>query len=661
MLTHGNITSNVHSAGVLPHGPEHRLLSVLPISHMLEQTGGLFLPLASGGSIAFSTSLRSSAFLAALAERRPTTLVAVPRILDLLLQAIVRDVERRGRLRHWQAAHRLAARLPQSGRRLLFLPVHQALGGSLRWIFCGGSGLDPELQSAWQRLGITVMQGYGATECSPFVSCQRAIDTLVGTVGRALPEVLVRLNDAGELMVSGPNVTSGYWQNPQATSEAFQDGWYATGDLAHMSQRGDIYLLGRKREMIVLPSGMNVFPADVDAELAHESAFDDAAAVGWSSNEVPAVHAVVIPKAGVHRSKLEEAIRATNTRLAPHQQITGWSVWPEAQLPLTATRKVRRNEVVEWLRKQDQPVSADAPSDDHTSQSSALARLLAQATHRRSSEITPDTALASDLGLDSLARVELAVAIEQSLGVVVSDAAISEVSTVSDLERLVRGSNTSETAPPTATWPFSRITSDVRAGLQYSLLFPLLDRICRPIQVIGLHNLPQAGQVLLVANHASHLDAALVLRCLPPRLRRSMAVAAAQDYFFAFRRRALPAQLLLGAFPLARSGSILPSMEHCGRLADRGRSILVFPEGTRSTDGQVHDFKGGIGLLARELRLPVVPIGISGTAARLPKGRLLPNPGEVRVSFGAPVVRDPAESDQAFADRLREVVFGLLN
>ena len=260
MLTHGNITSNVRSAAVLPHGPEHRLLSMLPMSHMLEQTGGLFFPLSSGANVAFTTSLRSSALMAAFAERQPTTLVVVPRLLDLLLQAIVRDVERRGRLGHWNTAHKLAARLPTPARRTLFLPVHRVLGGSLRWIFCGGSALDPDLQASWRRLGIIVMQGYGATECAPFVSCQRPLDPSEGTVGLPLPGVHVRLADDGELMVSGPNVTSGYWNNRPASDEALCDGWYATGDLARVNQADEIHLLGRKREMIALPSGMNVFP-----------------------------------------------------------------------------------------------------------------------------------------------------------------------------------------------------------------------------------------------------------------------------------------------------------------------------------------------------------------------------------------------------------------
>jgi 1-acyl-sn-glycerol-3-phosphate acyltransferase len=168
------------------------------------------------------------------------------------------------------------------------------------------------------------------------------------------------------------------------------------------------------------------------------------------------------------------------------------------------------------------------------------------------------------------------------------------------------------------------------------------------------------GPLVLVANHSSHLDAPLVLLAMPRRLRRSLAVAAAKDYFFASAYRAVPAQILLGAFPLARTGPILPSLEQCGRLVDRGWSILIFPEGTRSVDGSVGQFKAGIGLLARELRVPVVPIGIHGARERLPKGRTIPVPGSVRLSIGAPVLKDRDETDQTFADRLREQVIALL-
>jgi long-chain acyl-CoA synthetase len=330
-------------------------------------------------------------------------------------------------------------------------------------------------------------------------------------------------------------------------------------------------------------------------------------------------------------------------------------------LPVTSTRKVRRGEIVDWLQKPGRPAAA-AAVDERDNDSSRLVRLLSQATRRAALDIGPDTELVSGLGLDSLARVELAVAVERQMGVLVSDEAMAEVSTVGELERLIAGAGTGRPSPPPATWPFGRLATPARSLGQNGILFPLLERICSPLKVSGQNHLKRLnGPVILVANHASHLDASLVLRTLPRTLRRSIAVAAAQDYFFSSLWRALPAQLFLGAFPLARTGAILPSMELCGRLADRGRSLVVFPEGTRAIDGRVQEFKAGIGLLARELRLPVVPIGISGTDARLPKGRLLPDPGPVQVRFGTPVTRDPEESDQEFANRLRQVVIGLLD
>ena len=483
MLTHGNIVSNVWSASVLPHGPDHRLLSVLPISHMLEQTGGIFLPLSSGASIAFTTSMRSSALLFAFAERRPTTLVAVPRLLDLLLQGIVRDIETRGRLSHWRAAHQLAPQLPMVLRRIMFYPVHRALGGSLRWIFSGGAALDPELQAAWRQLGITLMQGYGATECAPLVSCQRAIDTSIGSVGRALPGITVKLRDDSELMVRGPNVTSGYWQNAQATSEVVHDGWYATGDFARIDDNGEIRLLGRKREMITLPSGLKVFPADIDAELQREATLADAATVSWSSDGSAAVYAVVIPRPDVDPSQVGRAIRSANARLAAHQQITGWSIWPERQLPLTPARKVRRGEIVAWLQRPDQ--TKPDTLDETDSRSPSLLRLLALTTHRQLADILPTTMLTSDLGLDSLARVELAVAIEQQFGVAVSDEAMGQADTVADLEQLIASSPGEVTAKEFPSWPFSALATRARTALQRTLIIPLLRLICRPLVIVG--------------------------------------------------------------------------------------------------------------------------------------------------------------------------------
>lgn len=656
-LTHGNIASNVRSAAVLPHGSHHRLLSLLPLSHMLEQTGGLFFPLASGASVAFVTSLRPSTLMTAFQDRRPTTLVAVPALLELIMRGILRDVEHRGRLSHWHTAQRLAPHLPLALRRLAFLPVHQALGGSLRWIFSGGAPLAPTLQATWRNLGVTVMQGYGATECAPFVCCQRPSSTSLSSAGLALPGVEVRIAENGEICVRGPNVTSGYWEDPVATETVLQNGEYRTGDLGSIDPSGEVRILGRAREMIALPSGMNVFPSDVEQAILAESTVTDAAVVGWAANGSTAVHAVLVPAPHATRDSLIAAVRAANSRLASHQWITDWDVWPNDHLPVTSTRKLRRTEIVAWLEQRDRP--SPAP-EVVPSMAPTLHRILAETAHRSLGEISPTTELSADLGLDSLARVELAVSIEQQLGAEVSDEAIGQAVTVADLDKLISPGAAGRTNAAAPNWPHSRAISTVRQVLQSAVLFPLLDCICRPHLVRSAeHSRTLRGPMIIIANHASHLDAALVLRGLPARIRRRVAVAAAQDYFFQSYARALPAQLLLGAFPLARSGAVLPSMEHCGRLVDRGWSLLIFPEGTRSGSGAIGEFKPGIGLLARELHIPVLPIAIIGAHAVLPKGRLRPHPGPVRLAFGFPTRPMTDETDRAFAERLRRAVVEL--
>ena len=354
------------------------------------------------------------------------------------------------------------------------------------------------------------------------------------------------------------------------------------------------------------------------------------------------------------------AIRRCNARLAPHQQITGWTIWPEPELPRTSTRKIRRNEIIHWLETHN--IGKSEPNNEEPrADSSPLIRVLAGALHKDTSELGPERELTSDLGMDSLARVELAVALDQQLGVFVSDEAVSQARTVADLERLISAADNSRAASPhAASWPFGRLATGARSIAQRSVLFPFLRSICRPLVIEGQEHMQDIqGPRMFVANHASHLDAALVLMALPEDVRRLTVVAAAKDYFFTSVQRALPAQIFLGAFPLARTGAIYSSLDDCGRLVDRGRSLVIFPEGTRSVNGDVAEFKAGVGLLARELRVPVVPIGIRGTRAILPKGRTFPTAGRVRIQLATPLVRCSEESDQEFANRLRECVRSL--
>lgn len=651
MLTHRNILANVGQAlEAMPIRGGQRLLSLLPLSHMLEQTIGLLVALARGATIHYATSHRSSAILAALQRQRIGLIVCVPEVLKLLLAGIEREVERRGRQRRWRSTLELAGRLPMALRPRLFGAVHRRLGGHLRVVLCGGAALDPELWRTWERLGVRVIQGYGATECAPMVSTNRLNRRLPGAVGWPVRGVRARLAPDGEILVRGPNVTTGYWRDEAATAAAFQDGWYCTGDVGRVGERGELRLVGRKKEMIVLADGRNVFPQDVEGELGREAAIKDCAVVGAPrAGGGEEVHAVLIPSGDAEVARA--AVRRANTRLGPHQQVGGMTIWPMSELPRTPSLKVKRAEVLAGIRRPDAAVLAGPPMVDGAE--SGLFRLLARAAGVPVERVRPEADLALDLGLDSLARVELAVLLEEELGRAVSDEEMAEQRTVADLMAALERGGAAGAVEPLPAWPREVPGTLARLAVQDLLLFPLLRLVCRPRRVIGLERLgATGGPALLIANHTSHLDSLAVLATLPPSMRRRTAVAAAADYFFARQPLATFASLALGAFPFHRQGAVSASLAHCGDLADAGQSILIFPEGTRSPDGRLQPFKSGIGLLARELGLPVVPIHLRGLHTVLPKGRSRPRPGPLAVTIGEPLRLDPGLSNAEAAEML---------
>ncbi len=354
MLTHGNILACVTAIQeILPPG-DHRLLSLLPISHMLEQTPGLFVMLSYGAEITYVPSRLPATIIGAMAERRPTMLLAVPLLLELLMHGIEREVRAQGKWRVWMALQRIATVLPIAGRRLLFRSVIAKFGGALEFMFCGGARLEPELARAWERLGIKVVEGYGATECSPLLAANTLDRRIFGSVGRAVRGVELRVTEEGELQARGPNVTSGYWRHPEATAAALTaDGWYRTGDLAEIDAEGNVRLHGRLRDMIVLASGLNVYPEDLEAALREEPEVADCVALLVPDDQRrERIQAVILPSkdgAAPSESALAAAVQRANRRLAPHQRMTGHVRWPDADFPRTTSMKVQRRLVLQRL------------------------------------------------------------------------------------------------------------------------------------------------------------------------------------------------------------------------------------------------------------------------------------------------------------------------
>jgi len=343
-LTHGNILSWVEACTNAIPTQRHRVVSLMPLSHVFGQLAELFYALLVDASVLYVRSMQPRVIFQALRAHRVSTMAVVPMALELFESAIEREAERRGRARRLRAARVVARHLPVFLRRRLFADVHAQLGGGLRLFISSGAALPPPVQSFWEDLGVTVLQGYGATECG-IVCCATARHHEAGIVGRVTAPNELRLDADGQVLVRGPGVFRGYWNDPLATAEAIaNDGSYRSGDLGHFDRHGSLVLHGRAKDMVVLPNGLNVYPEDVESALR-------AAGVPESvvvETEPGTLEAIVRAGERLDADGVAAAVREANRHLGTHQRVQRWQLWPDADFPRTHTLKVRRAAVREW-------------------------------------------------------------------------------------------------------------------------------------------------------------------------------------------------------------------------------------------------------------------------------------------------------------------------
>lgn len=637
ILTHGNIVANV-SAGVqevMPQ-PHWRLLSLLPLSHMLEQTVGLFAVMFGGGRVVYPASRQPSILVRTMQENGITSIVLVPQALELFMNAIEREAERTGKKEQLAKILGIAPKLPVWLRRKLFGKVHRRFGGKLLFVMCGGARLDPPLAEKWEALGVIVLQGYGTTEAAPIVACNSFRYKKLDALGKVLPGQEVRIAEDGEIQTRGPNVTPGYWNQPEITAASFDGDWYKTGDLGHIDEDGFLYFKGRKKDLIVLANGQNVYPEDIEPLLQLHPAIEDAVVVGMPSERGGEdVHAVIIPNEGEDGGT---AIADANPQLAAHQQIRGFTVWPDEEFPRTHTLKVKKNVVLERLMADAQGESqeAAAPAEAGGDEMTPLEQLIVRICEVAPAEVKPESILGADIGLDSLGRVELLSAIEQDLGVYIDETQVNPETTVGDLETLLaQGSASEDERFP--GWSRAAWCRVARSVLHYVIVRPGVGLLYQ-IDVGGKENLAGlSGPLLFAANHNLKVDAGMILMSLPASMRWRLGIAAAADNYFSSVWWRIFSPLLGNTFPFARYGPVRRSLENLGDLLDNEWSVLIFPEGDR-TDGEIKPFKPGTGFVAMEARTPVVPIRVKLLQQGVFEGASFPSRGKVSVQIGKPLV-----------------------
>ena len=371
MLTHRNLTANIEGISqYIICDTSSRLLSILPLSHMYEQMGGLLAVLYFGASVTYPTSRQPTVLARTMQERRITTMLLVPQGLELLMNGIEREVRRQGKEALWGKLLKLAEKTPFGLRRRLFGRVHRQFGGKLDFIVSGGAALDPELDRKWELLGVKIIQGYGATEASPVISNHTIRERRPDSVGRPLPNVEVVISDEGEILARGDSISPGYWNAPEQTAATFQDGWYKTGDLGYYDDEGFLHIRGRLKDMIVLPSGQNVYPDDIQAVLNRHPNVTDSSVVGLPRGSGVEVHAALILNGA---EDAEPVIAWANAQLAEQQRVRGFTVWPDEDFPRTHTLKVRKPVLIDRLLGNMAPVEA-AQSRPAASGSSSVSR-----------------------------------------------------------------------------------------------------------------------------------------------------------------------------------------------------------------------------------------------------------------------------------------------
>ncbi len=619
MLTHRNFTSLVAKLlSVYDIGDEDGALSVLPLHHSFEFTAGFLLPLSRGAQIAYLDELSPESLTRELKKGHTTCMVGVPALWDLLRRRILAPFrERSSRAEDLMVALIDALYLlrDDTGVNLgpaIFLPVHTAFGGRLRHLISGASAISEATWKTFRGLGFQLAQGYGLTEAAPVLTVTAPNGRVpLGSAGTALPGISLKIRDkdasgVGEVMARGSNIMAGYYKNPEATAEALTpDGWLATGDLGRLDENGHLFLVGRRKEVIVDSGGKNVYPEEIEDIHAAADLIEEMAVLGLPDGTAEQVAAVVVPKDGVETERIEAYFREVGATLPIHKRIKTFEFRDEA-LPRTATRKVRRAELARWLA--DRRKQAAAERGKESGSADRLTRIVARVAERPESQVRMDSTFA-ELGFDSLMYNELAAALEAEFGQAVTAETLAGMATLAELPPGLRGAGKAKRPRARREEDEIRVPPAIqqlgRTGLaqgQRWLYEQLLDT-----SVTGRNSVPVHTHFIVAANHGSHLDTGLVRRALGDAAANLVTLAAA-DYFFDNRIKRTFFENFTSLVPMERRGSLRDSLDAAARYLETGHNVLIFPEGTRSRSGEIATFRRGFAHLAFRCGVGVLPV-----------------------------------------------------
>jgi long-chain acyl-CoA synthetase len=665
VLSHTNFIANGDGVAALLEPLESDcFLSVLPLNAAFEFSSGLLIPLSVGASVTYAASLNPRRVLATMAETEATVMLGIPRLYQMYAEMARRQGATSGRT------------TPEEIRALF--------GPRMRVLVSGGAPLDPDVYAEFEEAGLPVHEGYGLTEASPVITVNPHHGTRRGSVGVPLPGVDVRIDEpdadgVGEILVTAPSVMRGYYGNDDATAQVLRDGVLHTGDLGYRDPDGYLYITGRSKDVIVTSAGKNVYPDEVELLYKGLPHVREICVVGVKdASRREQVHAVLVlgrsDDTEERRADIHKAMAETAAELPSYQRIQHVH-FRTTELPKSAALKVNRHEVRDLLAAPPPEPAPDEAGPDAAQESwdpdpwqRNLVAEIAQITGADPATIRPGHDFDRDLNLDSLMKVELLAMLETKLSLALPEQIALKFQTIQDVMDYVSPILSGEPQTPAAgtlhnvslealpskaheSQYLSKTVTQRVIGHVFRASARAVYRAAFRLEGRGVENLPTGGPYIIAANHASHLDSAAIISLLGAAA-ADLHVLGAKDYFFDSRTKGWLVSTLLNVLPFDRHENFLRSLGLSQRAVEMGRSLLIFPEGTRSRTGEIAEFKPGLGLLALELAIPVVPTYIHGTYGALPVGRTLPRPAPIRVTFGRPIAvekyRDRRETESRY-------------
>jgi long-chain acyl-CoA synthetase len=681
VLTHGNFLANLEplERGIEPYRKYERwfhplrFVTLVPLSHVFGQFMTLFVPPLLGAAVVFEASPNAAEVIRTVKGERAMALIAVPLMLDLLRNGILRDLEARGETEWFWRTFEDANGQKFLRRAWMFRRIHGRFGWKFWAFICGGAALSAETEEFFKRLGYAVVQGYGMTETASLISLNHPFRAAQGSIGKVLPGREFRLAEDGEILVCGENVARGYWKKgalEDSTAAAQENGgWLRTGDLGEVDAAGNLRFRGRKKSVIVTRAGLNVYPEDLEAALRKQAGVRDAVVIPLDCDGNAEPFAALLLRQG-EEGAAPLAIEAANNSLAEYQRMRRWMIWPEPDFPRTPTGKPKLAAIAAVAGLRPEPLQNNQPATVTTA--NAVGNLLASLANYDGSQN-----LESDLNLSSLERVELMGALEQRYQTELDETAFANAKTIGDVQRLLHQPSARRTEYSYPRWTQREPVRWLRTAVYYALVWPATQFLAHP-KIAGRDQLNEVrGPILVVCNHVTRrADIGLVLAALPLRFRHRLATAIGgeslqgmsrppREWLFAKR---WAYQLgywlviaLFNVFPLPRFSGFRESFRFAGESVDRGYSVLVFPEGetTKSETGQMQRFHSGIGMLAENLRIPIVPIRMDGVWRMKHERRRLARIGEITVRIGAPIAFAPGARPETIAQELERAVAAL--